>query len=56
MSFFKWLKTRTAVTLDAGLQVADAIIEQLAHRSATGKTGSMNPTCWKTKNLGKVSY
>jgi hypothetical protein len=34
----------------AELQVADAVLEQLALFSTAGKTGSMNHTCWKTKN------
>lgn len=32
-----------------------AVLEWLVHRSATGKTGSMKPASWKTKNRGKVS-
>lgn len=41
--------------LDAGPQVTDAVPERLAHRSATGETGSMKPTAWKTKNRGTVT-
>lgn len=34
---------------DAGLAVTKAVLDRLDQRSATGKTGGMNPTSWKTK-------
>ena len=48
------LQPETAA-LDIGLPVARTVHTRLDKDSIDGKIGSIKPTCWKTKNGGKVT-
>jgi len=39
-----------AAAFDPRLQIADSVPRELDQRAASGKTGSMKPTLWQTKN------
>jgi transposase InsO family protein len=45
-----------APSLNPRLQVTNPLLAGLADGSAKGKTGSMNPARWKTKNRGNLTW
>jgi hypothetical protein len=51
---YRGLLQQKAPAFDPGLQVVDSFLGELDQLAISGKTGSMNPGLWQTKNRGKL--